>query len=419
MRLLPSFRFLPVIVVALLHVTAVAQNPLRGKVLAGDTRQPVIAASVFLNNTSIGAVTNDQGEFTIQKVPAGRFDLIISSFGYATAKVTINPGENNTVLEILLRPAAEELKEVIVEPYEKDGWETWGSIFLDNFIGTSLFAADCRIINKEALKFRFSKKRNMLRVSADERLVIENRALGYIIKYDLTRFEYDVSDRTFLYQGYPFFEEMRSDKKNTLTRWARNRQDAYDGSIMHFMRALFHRNLVNEKFEIRKIIVLSQEEKVRVQKNYDKLLSKDPAKSVTVITKNGSTVLKSDTAAMDTIAYYKQILASNVGSSVIIDLPMNVDSISFRQDRHTVGLFFTDPLNILYLPKKKLPEFQKYLPRYTTLVTSEVTAIPNKVISVFSDGSYFDGLDLIFSGFWAWSGKICNKLPYDYIPPGK
>jgi hypothetical protein len=89
------------------------------------------------------------------------------------------------------------------------------NVFMDNFIGTSEFAEDCRLVNKEVLRLRLSKKTNTLKASAAEQLIIENNALGYILKYDLTRFEYNFDTQEFLYQGYPFFEEMVTTKKSS------------------------------------------------------------------------------------------------------------------------------------------------------------------------------------------------------------
>ncbi|MFX5537743.1 hypothetical protein ABTD88_19250, partial [Acinetobacter baumannii] len=88
--------------------------------------------------------------------------------------------------------------------------------------------------NPEVLKFRFKKKENTHKVVADEPLVIENKALGYILKYSLTAFEFNFTTNVFYYQGYPFFTEMETDKASKIKKWQRNRFDAYRGSLMLF-----------------------------------------------------------------------------------------------------------------------------------------------------------------------------------------
>lgn len=409
-----------------------SQMQLKGRVLSADNRQPVIAANVFLSNTSVGTITNDKGEFTINHFPAGRYDLVVSSLGYETVMRTVQSNAIPSSLEILLKPKVDELQEVIVEPYEKDGWDKWGKIFTDNFIGTSPFASDCRLLNPDVIKFRYSKKRNTVRASADERLVIENKALGYLIKYDLTKFEYDLGDRSFVYQGYPFFEEMQTVKPAVLDKWIANRQYAYYGSTMHFMRAVFNKKLAEEKFEVRKVIVLSAEEKERVEKLSKKIKanasilssSLNPlAPSVERVTitdvSNGQvTTLKSNPAYADSLFYYKQVRDRAPGASITLQQLLPADSISFPIDETTVGLATENTLHVIYLPKKNLPEFQKYLPRFNVkaVVSSLLSPVKEKTVAILPNGNYFEGTNVIFTGFWAWWGKICNKLPYDYIP---
>jgi hypothetical protein len=65
-----------------------SQTALKGQVLDAEKSTPIPGASVFLNNTSVGTVTNSQGQFELL-IPAGRFDLIISSIGYETVNQPI------------------------------------------------------------------------------------------------------------------------------------------------------------------------------------------------------------------------------------------------------------------------------------------------------------------------------------------
>ena len=43
---------------------------------------------------------------------------------------------------------------VTVEPFLKDGWETWGQTFIEYLIGTIDNASRCTIQNKEVVHFR-------------------------------------------------------------------------------------------------------------------------------------------------------------------------------------------------------------------------------------------------------------------------
>src|SRR5918993_906427 len=186
--------------------TAHAQKLLKGIVVDAEKNIHVPKASVFLNNTSVGTSANDEGKFELY-VPAGRFELIVSSVGYTTHNQTVT-NEASDFITIQLKVKTPELETVIIEPYDKNGWQNWGPWFIENFLGTSEYGRDSRIKNHEVLRFRNSKKNNELTVIAMAPLIIENKALGYKITYQLEEFKYDFKTRYLLYAGYPFFENM-------------------------------------------------------------------------------------------------------------------------------------------------------------------------------------------------------------------
>jgi hypothetical protein len=84
-----------------------------------------------------------------------------------------------------------ELETIIVKPSEKNGWEKWGKWFTGNFIGTSEYGQDCCIKNPEVLRLRNYKKANSLTAIATAPLIIENKALGYRITYQMENFHYE------------------------------------------------------------------------------------------------------------------------------------------------------------------------------------------------------------------------------------
>lgn len=396
-------------------LTGFAQTDLGGKVLAADNKVPVASANVYISNSSIGTVTDEKGQFVIRNFPAGRYDLVVSCIGYETQVITLSSAQLPPVLTILLKPKINELQEVIVEPYEKNGWEKWGSFFMENFIGTSAFSRDCKLLNKDVIKFRFSKKNNTLKAIANDRLVIENRALGYVLKYDMTRFEYDFGTRIFLYQGYPLFEEMETKRKGLQKRYAENREDAYYGSVMHFMRSLFRNKLVEQDFEVRKLIKLPDAEKKRVRALY-----RDQAVNAAI---NGTLMVDGQLPGLrrDSAAYYRKVMNEPESMNILINTILPGDSIAYALDSATVGLEFNDYLQVVYTKKKTPPEYQKMLPRGVTsiLLTSELFRTSSNPIMVLASGNYFEGTDLITSGYWAWSEKIANLLPNEYWPSSK
>lgn len=391
-----------------------AQPALRGRVIAEDTKQPIQLANVFLSNTSIGTVTNAEGIFLLDRFPQGRFDLVVSCIGYESYVTTIQYAQLPATIEVVLKPKINILQEVIVEPYEKNGWERYGNFFIENFIGTSALAADCKLKNPETIRFRYNKKENILRAFADEPIVLENRALGYILRYDLKVFEYNYGTRIFYFQGYPLFEDIQTDRKRLLYKWERNREEAYYGSMMHFMRSLFRNQLLENGFEIRKLIKISEEEKKRVRSIYN---------SRTYINGNGNIVVNDSLLGngnKDSADYYKKVMRQPERMNILIDKLLTGDSIAFAIDSFTAGLYFDDYLQIIYKYKQVPDEYVKnnsLSVQPKTPLVSEIFLPRKNTIAVLANGSYFEGLDLISSGYLGWWEKLATMLPFDYKPP--
>jgi hypothetical protein len=51
-------------------------------------------------------------------------------------------------------------------------------------------------------------------------------------------------------------------------------------------------------------------------------------------------------------------------------------------------------------------------------MTTELELMRGFPVDVFPNGSYLNS-DLMFRGYWSWSQKMGNLLPYDYTPPPK
>lgn len=396
-----------------LTATVHAQGVLKGRVMASDTHTPIGQANVYLSNTAIGTVTSDNGTFTITAFPSGRYELVVSFIGYETYTATVFSSKLPASLEVVLKPKVNELQEVVLLPYEKNGWEKWGKFFLENFIGTSENAKQCLLLNKDVVKFRFNRKQNTLQAFANATLLIDNKALGYRIKYDLTRFEYDFTQKMFFYEGYPFFEEMASSRKGLIRRRAKKREDAYYGSLMHFMRSLYRNKLLEDHFEVRRLIKVSDAEKKRVRDIY-RIAVQRPMADGRMLISNAFNGFPPDSAA-----YYHTVLQQPDKLNILVNQVLPGDSIAYGADSVTAGFHFKDYLQVVYPLKKTPAEFFSYgqpgIVRDQPL-TSEITLITGQPLYVLANGSYYEELNLLTSGYWAWWEKIGNLLPYDYQP---
>jgi hypothetical protein len=90
---------------------AFAQTKITGTVVSQDDGEPVIGASVFVQGTKTGTVTNGEGTFSLN-VPANK-KLIISYVGMETQSVLAKPG-----MKVVLKPSTS-LQEVVVTGMQK------------------------------------------------------------------------------------------------------------------------------------------------------------------------------------------------------------------------------------------------------------------------------------------------------------
>ncbi|NNK74285.1 MAG: TonB-dependent receptor plug domain-containing protein, partial [Flavobacteriaceae bacterium] len=91
-----------------------AQNlTITGNVIEADTSFPIPGVNIIIKNTSQGAVTDFDGNFTFPNVPAGS-TLVFSYVGFTTFEVVVNDA---TPLNVALQPDVAVLDEVVVIGY--------------------------------------------------------------------------------------------------------------------------------------------------------------------------------------------------------------------------------------------------------------------------------------------------------------
>jgi CarboxypepD_reg-like domain len=411
----------------LIAITAMAQssNFIKGKVVQGRTGLPVLNASVFITNTSKGTTTGNSGAFLLENVPEGTYDLVVSCIGYETQVYTYKASQLPLNIEVQMEAKVVEMSAVVIEAYEKNGWEKWGKFFTENFIGTSFFANNCRIVNYKALKFRHSKKINQLTVTADEPLIIENKALGYRIQYQLEGFVYQFSNRELVFFGYTLFDDLRENgpRKGQL----KNRTKSYNGSIAHFMRSLYSNRLKEEGFEVRRLVKTPNLEKERVKKKMNRSFAAPKPgtrdtirmgsnKQQTIRIGQGGVISGNNNMYVDSMDYFRSVMKQpdfieTYGSSLL-----TADSLVTAVDSITKRLFFTDFLYIVFKKGQEEPEYLRDLmeSRGVSYQRSTVFLTEGNAVFLDANGNYSMPQDFFSYGYWAWSEKIARMLPLDY-----
>jgi hypothetical protein len=358
---------------------------LSGSVTDSATGKPIAAVSVFLNGTSKGTSTRDDGTFLLTDIPAGAYQLIISAVGYATLQTGINTGNLPSNLNVTLHTRASELAAVTVKADIKNGWNKWGGTFWDNFIGTTDNASSCMIQNKDVLRFHYNRKSKRLVVSAVEPLIIVNKALGYTLEYRLEAFSYDFSDPLVRFHGFLFFREMTPAYSGQQQVWAIARQRAYLGSLRHFMRSLYGGRLTQEGFLILHQVKKPNTEKERVKAIYHPAIA------------GGGGI------SSDSLRYYRKILRE---PDTFIQTLNNYDTLVTVNADRTRSFYFTGVFTVGY------SNAQLGIPN--TSSSMELTYPLS--LQIDENGSYSPLQTLLLKGAWVKTETVANNLPSDFVP---
>lgn len=355
-----------------------AQTTIKGKVVDKETNAPIDNVSVYISNSSNGTRSDAAGNFTLTTRSQGQFELVFSIMGYTIKMVPVNTSQPIGFLNVALSSKSNDLPEVVLRTYIKDGWKVWGKQFLNQFIGSYPLSADCKILNPEVIHFQFKKLDSVLIAFANETILVENKKLGYLLHYDLSEFKYDFINGLIFFQGYPLFEDLKnSESKKVLKK----RMEIYEGSVMHFMRSLYTNKLRENNFEIRQMV-----------------------KTINI---GGKPIIIDGNTKYDNAHKVSFELTSGL---------LSADSVAYGENENTAALFFKNFLQVTYTKKVPPPYYSRSYNDNSQGIVSEITLINKKPLFVYSNGTYYEPTSLLLSGYWGWSEKIGYLLPFDFVP---
>jgi hypothetical protein len=213
---------------------AAAQTALVGTVADTDGL-PIPGATVYLSGTTRGTQTDDAGRFRLAGVAPGAYRLVASFVGYTagTQDIRVLSGQAEAG-PFAFRLAPISLGEVVIEGRGDERFRRRLETFTRELIGQSENGRLTTITNPQVLDFR--SRAGALVATASAPLVIENRALGYRLVYDLRKFESTTTRVS--YDGEERFEELTPTDDAERARWETARAQAYRGSLRHLLRTL-------------------------------------------------------------------------------------------------------------------------------------------------------------------------------------
>lgn len=77
------------LILYLASLTAWAQNSLSGKVVDAKSNSPLVGATAWAETANRGTVTDENGQFTLNRLPSGSVEIRVSFLGYETERVTV------------------------------------------------------------------------------------------------------------------------------------------------------------------------------------------------------------------------------------------------------------------------------------------------------------------------------------------
>src|SRR5690606_597592 len=106
-------RFFLTLLISFIGLNSFSQTEIKGKVADFMTYEPIESASVYIDKTTIGTITNVDGKFAL-RVPAVNLSdtLVISSIGFKSFKTTIEDFESGS--DIFLEEDVASLDEVVL-----------------------------------------------------------------------------------------------------------------------------------------------------------------------------------------------------------------------------------------------------------------------------------------------------------------
>jgi hypothetical protein len=386
----------------LLPGLAAAQATLTGTVRDSLTRQPLPFASVFLVNTTRGATTDAQGHYTLERVPAGRYELAATYLGYRLRQQVVEVTTVLSTFNINLPPAAQQLAEVVVRPNPNRAADY--QRFLELFLGTSTFAKRCRVRDPEAVRVEYDAQQRALTASVPHALEVDNLALGYRLTFYNLDFRADFADQTMAVTTLSqiVFRELPGNASQQ-RRWAANRAQAYLGSYAHFLRSVYTNTVAEQGFRVQKLRRIPNRRRAA-------------ADSVLRARRAVSKVL--DQRSLPDSIW--QLLRQPKVLSLLYTPTLPPDSMRYTRGER-VWLRFHDLLAITYERARPDANYNhsgaasgQPLPRYQESVLHLRNGWPHPELDAW--GAPFTPLSLVTEGYWGFQ-KMGEFLPLDYVPP--
>ncbi|HCN82157.1 MAG TPA: hypothetical protein DIT07_00850, partial [Sphingobacteriaceae bacterium] len=245
MKTLPNMARIAIIVLNVLWInTLMAQTIITGRVLEAGTNKPIRSASIYFDGTLNGTTSDSTGSFTLYPQANRKVPVIVSAIGYETETIADFPMGKKVIVYLNVRQY--DLEAVTITVSDGMSRKEKLRIFRKEFLGTSLNAMNCEILNEGDIRITYTKKTKTIKAFSEKPIVVRNKNLGYTINFLPVNITF--SPERIVVQGYQFFKEDPAQAGQVEIQKAR--QAAYLGSQIHFVRSLWNNELKKNGFNI-------------------------------------------------------------------------------------------------------------------------------------------------------------------------
>jgi len=326
------------------------------------------------------------------------YTLVTSCIGYAPKQVQVNLTKDETI-DISINIQVTELAEVNIKA-DNSRFRNLG-LFTNYFLGSSENSPLCRIINQNVLTLSYVNR--VLSASTKDFLIIENKSLGYRLKFLINEYTVDVAERKFHYNGIAIFEDLPGSEKEK-KNWAKLRQNVFKESFNGFLYSLAHNSITDDGFIVRRFLRYDNPDR--------------PSDSVMVKRMQYLTHLKSTKAVRDSLAdWRKKFDLPKKTEQVIGRVLTAADLTKPSREKGLTNLVFEDYIYVIY--KKKRIRFEDNLYRTREASDHQLSIIENKnvddPVQFNKDGLKITKGALFFDGAWG-DPSVSNMLPNNYLP---
>ncbi len=353
---------------------------IRGVVVDGDTQQPLANASVFINNSTSGTVTNAAGEFQLGPFAPGEYEVVASFVGYYNLLYVANLQSASLKITFQLGRKEQQMRELLILPNETR--MRYLEIFRQTLLGETIAAGRAKIKNLKEVQFAAGNNKNEVIAYCDTTLVVDNPELGYVVYFDLVDFYFNRSTGESRFFGYTRFVDKDTDGE-TKRKWARRRRQTYEGSSMHFFRSLANKNLKQDGFSMQNV--------------YRKEMKRESGETIT-IQRNGI-------------------------SSMDMAVPVTEDSILHIYSDSGYRIYqlkIADWLRVVYnrtsALKSEITRNRIITGQVRDMTVSGIRPVkPPAPILIDYRGRLLTAMLFYYDGIWMYE-RLANMLPEDYVP---